>query len=456
MTLPPALEAGDIFPDTARARGAHLEIGGCDVTELAQRFGTPLYVYDATTVAARADGFRGALSSNYPGRSLVCFAAKAYCAPWLLRLVERHGLGLDVVSGGELHAALAVGFPVERIVFHGNNKTEEELERALGAKVGRIVIDNLDELAMLARLATARNTRQPVLIRVGPDIAAHTHAHLQTGAMDTKFGLGIASGQAAEGIRAALAEPSLDLRGIHAHIGSQIFDVATYEEAIERLFALASSLRAEGFDLRELSPGGGFGVRYRPEDPSSGTPGASLRTEDAIAQVGTLVAASARRHGYDRLPDLTIEPGRSLIASSAVALYRVGSVKRIPGGRTYVAVDGGMADNIRPTAYGAEYTAVLADRLDEPDETEVAVAGRYCESGDILIQRVRLPLPRRGDLLAIPVAGAYQLAMASNYNMAPRPAVVTVADGNARLVRRRETYDDLLRSDDEGGAASPA
>ena len=449
MTLPPALEAGDIFPDTARARGAHLEIGGCDVVELAERFGTPLYIYDEASVQSRASAYTNALARSYPGRSLVCFAAKAYCAPWLLRLVERQGLGLDVVSGGELHAALAVGFPAGRVYFHGNNKTEEELERALDAGVGRIVLDNLEELARVARLAEARRVRQAVLLRVGPDINAHTHAHLQTGAADTKFGLGIASGQAAEGLRAALAEPSLDLRGIHAHIGSQIFEIETYAEAIDRLFALAASLRESGLDLRELSPGGGFGVRYTPEDPS-------LRTEHAIAQIGALVATAAQRHGYARLPDLTIEPGRSLIASSAVALYRVGSVKRIPNGRTYVAVDGGMADNIRPTAYGAEYTAVVADRLADPADTEVAVAGRYCESGDILIQRVKVPLPRPGDLVAIPSAGAYQLSMASNYNMAPRPAVVVVANGEARLVRRRESYDDLLRGDAEGGSASPA
>lgn len=449
MTQTPALQVGDIFPDTARARGDHLEIGGCDVTELAERYGTPLYVYDEASVLARASGYTQALASAYPGRSRVCFAAKAYCAPWLLRLLDRQGLGLDVVSGGELHAALAVGLPAERIVFHGNNKTPGELEHALAASVGRIVIDNLDELARVARLASARAIRQPVLLRVGPDIAARTHPHLQTGATDTKFGLGIASGQAAEGIRAALAEPSLDLRGLHAHIGSQIFDVATYAEAVERLFGLATAMRPHGFDLRELSPGGGYGVRYTTADPA-------LRTAEVIAEVGALVAAAASRHGYDRLPDLTIEPGRSLVASSAVALYRVGSVKRIPGGRTYVAVDGGMADNIRPTAYGAAYTAVVADRLGETADTEVAIAGRYCESGDILIQRVQLPLPRPGDLIAIPSAGAYQLSMASNYNLAPRPAVVVVLSGKARLVRRRETYEDLLRSDiDEEGAAPP-
>ncbi len=444
MTLPPALEAGDIFPDTARARGDHLEIGGCDVTELAERYGTPLYVYDEASVVARAIGYTKALASAYPGRSRVCFAAKAYCAPWLLRALDRVGLGLDVVSGGELHAALAVGFPAERIVFHGNNKSPDELEQALVAGIGRIVVDNLDELARLARLASARGIRQPVLLRVGPDIAALTHAHLQTGATDTKFGLGIASGQAAAGIRAALAEPSLDLRGIHAHVGSQIFDVATYAEAVERLLALAATLRDEaGFDLRELSPGGGYGVRYTTDDPSP-------RTEQVVAEVGAQVLAVARRHGYERLPDLSIEPGRSIVASSAVALYRVGSVKRIPGGRTYVAVDGGMADNIRPTAYGAAYTAVVADRLGEPADAEVAIAGRYCESGDVLIQRVSVPLPRVGDLIAIPAAGAYQISMASNYNLVPRPAVVVVAGGRARLVRRRESYEDLLRSDNDG------
>ncbi len=448
MTPPPALEAGDIFPDTARAREDHLEIGGCDVAELAERFGTPLYIYDEATILARARGYTKALASSYPGRSRVCFAAKAYCAPWLLRVLDREGLGLDVVSGGELHAALAVGFPAERIVFHGNNKSRDELEQAFAASIGRIVIDNLEELALVARLAGERSVRQPVLLRIGPDIAARTHSHLQTGATDTKFGLGIASGQASEGIRAALAEPSLDLRGIHAHVGSQIFEVSAYTEAVDRLFALAATLRdTDGFDLRELSPGGGYGVRYTTEDPP-------LRTAQVIEEVAARVVAAADRHGYDQLPDLTIEPGRSLVASSAVALYRVGSVKSIPGGRTYVAVDGGMADNIRPAAYGAAYTAVVADRLGERADTEVAIAGRYCESGDVLIQRVQVPLPRPGDLIAIPSAGAYQLSMASNYNQVPRPAVVVVAAGKARLVRRRETFADLLRSDiDEEGAA---
>jgi diaminopimelate decarboxylase len=441
VTPPGDAWGAELFPDTARARDGRLVIGGCDLVALAQTYGTPLYVYDEAGIRARARALVEALASSYAGRSRVCYAAKAYAAPWLLRLMCNESLGLDVVSGGELHAALAAGVPPERVYFHGNNKDVEELERALDAGVGRIVVDNLEEVSLLSRLAAARATRQAVLLRVAPEVDAHTHPHLRTGGTDTKFGLSIASGEAAEAARVVLAEPTLDLRGIHAHVGSQIFEAETYAEVIDRLFAFAGELRdATGFRLREISPGGGFGVRYTVDDPPS--PAGSL-----VSLVGRRVADAAEDHGFSELPDLTIEPGRLLVASSAVALYRVGSVKRIPGGRTYAAVDGGMADNIRPTAYGAGYSAVLANRVGEPADTEVAIAGKYCEMGDILIQRALLPLPRRGDLVAVATAGAYQLSMASNYNLAPRPAVVVVADGRARLVRRRETYEDLLRHD---------
>jgi len=277
-----------------------------------------------------------------------------------------------------------------------------------------------------------------VLLRVSPSVDAHTHAHLTTGKLDTKFGLGIESGAAAEGVRAILAQKSLDLRGYHAHIGSQIHEIEPYEAAVERLFSFAKEMRdRHGVQLREISPGGGYGVRYTTNDPTT-------RAADMIRHVGEIVAAAARKAGFTELPELTIEPGRSMVAPAAVALYRVGSVKRIPEGRTYVAVDGGMADNIRPTAYGAKYSAVLANRADDSGATDVAIAGKYCETGDILIQHVDLPLPRVGDLVAIPTAGAYHMSMASNYNMALRPAVVVVANGKARLVRRRETFEDLL------------
>lgn len=434
-----ALEAGDIFPDTAAVRGGRLAIGGCDLTVLAEQYGTPLYVYDEASVLARARGYREALRASYPGPSTVCYASKAYSAPWILSLLADEGLGLDVVSGGELYVGLRSGFPAERTYFHGNNKGEDELALAIAERVGRIVVDNLDEIALLGRLATERGTRQAVLLRVSPGVDAHTHAHLTTGKLDTKFGLGIDSGSAEEGVRAILAQAPLDLRGYHAHIGSQIHETGPFEAAIEKLFAFAKDMRSKhGVALREISPGGGYGVRYTTDDPT-------ITPVDMIKRVGGVVTAAARKAGFDELPELTIEPGRSLVAPTAVALYSVGSVKRIPEGRTYVAVDGGMADNIRPTAYGAKYSAVLANRMDDREAPiDVAIAGKYCETGDILIQHALLPLPRIGDLVAIPTAGAYHLSMASNYNMALRPAVVVVSNGRARLVRRRETYEDLM------------
>jgi diaminopimelate decarboxylase len=440
--IPAALAAEGIFPDTAEARSGHLVIGGCDVTELAASHGTPLYVYDEASLRGRARAFREALRQSYPGRSVVCYASKAYAAPWIARLFADEDLSLDVVSGGELRAALVADVARERIYFHGNNKGEEEIAMALRESVGRIVVDNLDEVSLVGRLAAARGRGQAVLLRVSPGVDPRTHAHLKTGTVDTKFGLGIASGAAEEGVRTILAQRALDLRGYHAHIGSQIHEVGPFEDEIAELFAFAAAMRdRHGVALREISPGGGYAVRYTPDDPPADVP-------QTIRRVGSLAAAAAREHGFiDPYPEVSIEPGRSLVAPAAVALYRVGSVKRIPGGRTYVAVDGGMADNIRPTAYGATYTAVLADRLDAEGAADVAIAGKYCETGDILIQHVDLPLPRVGDLIAIPAAGAYHMSMASNYNLALRPAVVVVADGRARLVRRRETYDDLFATE---------
>ncbi len=432
MTFP-----AELFPDTTLlTQGNTLAVGGCDLVAVADEFGTPLYVYDEATILARARSFRAAVA-GYPGRAMVCYAAKAYSAPWLLSLLAAEGLGLDVVSGGELHAAMRADFPRDRIFFHGNNKSEDELLLASAESVGRIVVDNLDEITLLARVAAKRAARTPVLLRLGPAVDVHTHAHLLTGADDTKFGLDIASGVAEEGVRAVLARPKLELRGFHAHIGSQIREVIPYRESVERLFAFAARMREKtGFVAREISPGGGYGVRYTMDDPET-------RPAEMISDVATIVADAARRHGFaDPLPELTIEPGRSIIAPAGVALYRVGSVKR--GARTYVAVDGGMADNIRPTAYGAKYTAALASRVDDGAPIDVAIAGKYCETGDILIQKVALSLPRVGEIIAVPVSGAYQLSMASNYNMAPRPAVVVVRDGRARLVRRRETFEDLL------------
>ena len=440
-TWPGLIEAGDILPVTASSTNDdHLSIGGCDVVELARQHGTPLYVIDAATIRDRIRGFRQTLTETYNGRSEVTYAGKAYVAPWLLRLIAAEGAGLDVVSGGELYAATLADFPRSRITFHGNNKGQDELEFALSEGVGRIVLDNLEEIELVGSLAAARNIRQPVWVRVSPDVDAHTHAHLTTGRIDTKFGLGIATGSAEAGLRMALAQPALEVRGLHAHIGSLIDDLEPYRASIDRMLAFAAAMRDSiGFELREFSPGGGFGVRYTLDDPP-------VTPQAMVADVARSVADGSKRHRFEP-PTLTVEPGRSVIAQAAVAVYRVGSIKAIPDGRTYVAVDGGMSDNIRPTAYGARYSAFLANRLADRNAGEYAVAGKYCETGDILIQSVGLPRPQVGDLLAVPTAGAYQLAMASNYNLAPRPAVVAVESGVAHLVRRRETYADVLAAD---------
>jgi len=311
--------------------------------------------------------------------------------------------------------------------------------QALEAGVARVVVDNLEEIARLSRLALLRGIEQNVLLRVAPGVEAHTHAHIKTGVLDTKFGLSIQTGAAEAAARAIFEAPGLRLVGLHAHIGSQLFELEPYRLTIERVFELAARLSsAFGFELREISPGGGFGVRYTAEDQ----PISALEVTRAIADT---VCAAARRFGLAALPKVTIEPGRSIVGQAGVAVYRVGSVKEIRGVRTYVAVDGGMADNIRPTAYGAVYTPVLANRMGEEASAVVAVAGKYCESGDVLVRDAQLPLPRVDDLIAIPGSGAYHLAMASNYNLSVRPAVVVVKDGQARLVRRRETYADLLR-----------
>jgi diaminopimelate decarboxylase len=428
-----------LLPRTAQVTDeGHLVLGGCDLVSMAAEYGTPLYVYDEAEVRARTRAYREALAAAYPGESLVCYAGKAYCAPWLLRVLNEEGLGLDVVSGGELYTARMSGFPIDRVFFHGNNKSEDELWQALEAGVPRIVVDNLEEVERLAGLCRERVQQQAVLLRVAPGVEAHTHAHILTGARDTKFGVSIQTGAANDVAQAILRERTLELVGLHAHIGSQIFEAEPYLATVRKLFEFAVQL--DGFQLREFSPGGGFGIQYTTDDEPA------MQPEEAAKLIADAVCTEAKRAAA-ALPKLSIEPGRSIVGPSAVALYRVGSLKEIAGVRTYVAVDGGMADNIRPATYGARYAALLANRMRDQADATVAIAGRYCESGDVLIRDATLPMPRVDDLVAVPVAGAYQLSMASNYNLVPRPAVVVVNDGKARLVRRRETYDDLLSAE---------
>ena len=436
------LTAGTLFPENTRANPeGHLLLGGCDVTELAATYGTPLYVFDEDTLRHKCQEYLREFGSRYP-QVTVLYASKAYTNRAIARLIAEEGLGMDVVSDGELAVAKAAGMPLERVYFHGNNKSPEELALALDWGVGRIVVDNFHELALLDRLAREKRRTQKVLLRVAPGVDPHTHAYISTGAVDSKFGFTLATGDAAHAVAQACAAANLDLVGLHMHLGSQLFETEPYAAAIHGMLGFAKEMgERHGLSLQEFSPGGGFAVQYLAENQA---PPLAAYAE-VIAQT---VQQGCQTHGLP-LPKIVLEPGRSIVGRAGVALYTVGAIKEIPGVRKYVAVDGGMADNIRPALYQARYEAVVANRLDAegPSET-VTIAGKYCESGDILIQDITLPTLEPGDLLALPAAGAYCLAMASNYNAAPRPAVVMVKGGRARLIRRRESYQDLMQWDE--------
>ena len=433
--------APGILPLTAEVGpDRRLRLGGCDAVELTRRFGTPLYVYDEATIRARCREYRSAIEAVYPD-ALVLYASKAYSAPMILQIVRQEGLGLDVVSGGELFTAREVGFPPELIYFHGNNKSPDELAMALDSGVGRVVVDSFHELDLLDGLAAARGGRQPILLRLSPGVEAHTHDFRKTGILDSKFGFPISSGQAEEAVERAAGAPGLDLLGYHCHIGSQVFELEPYVEATEVCFEFAAEMRRKhGVEVREYSPGGGWGVAYTADDDP-------WPIAEIVGQVGHALQQASGQHGLGS-PRMVIEPGRSIVAQAGVALYTVGAIKRIPGLRTYVSVDGGMADNIRPALYDARYEALVANKADADRTDTVTVAGKYCESGDVLIKDIALPPLETGDVLALPTSGAYNLAMASNYNQAPKPAVVLVKDGQARLMRRRQTFEELLAGEE--------
>jgi diaminopimelate decarboxylase len=431
-----AMAAG-ILPLSAEVGSDHhLRLGGCDVVELVRRFGTPLYVYDEGTIRARCREYRQAIESVYPDAQ-VLYASKAFSAPMILQIVRQEGLGLDVVSGGELYTALEAGFPTELIYFHGNNKSPEELTMALDHAVGRVVVDSFYELELLDRLASERGRRQPILLRLSPGVEAHTHDYRKTGILDSKFGFPISTGQAEQAVERAAQARGLDLLGYHCHIGSQIFELEPYVETTEIAFRFASQMRARyGVAVREYSPGGGWGVAYTDEDDP-------WPIGEIVSKVGHALQQASSKHDLGS-PRMALEPGRSVVAQAGVALYTVGAIKRIPSLRTYVSVDGGMADNIRPAIYGARYEALVANKADAARSETVTIAGKYCESGDLLIKDIALPPLESGDLLALPTSGAYNLAMASNYNQALKPAVVLVNEGQARQMRRRQTFEDLL------------
>ena len=427
-----------LLPLTSAANDSgHLTIGGCDCVELAKEFGTPLYVFDESSLRSQCAEFRTEFGKRYADTAVV-YAGKAFINKALALLIKEEGLGLDVVSGGELSIAHSVDFPPDRVYFHGNNKSAEELKSALKWKVGRIVADNFHELNMLAELAGDIGYIPDILLRLTPGVDPHTHKYITTGAVDSKFGFPLSSWE--EAVAQATASANLNLVGLHFHLGSLIFEIEPYQEAIGIVLNFAADMKQKhDFELQELDIGGGFAVQYTPDSPA---PPVSAYAE---AIVNTL----ARKCQELKLspPRLIIEPGRAIVGRAGVALYRVGVVKDIPGVRCYVSVDGGMADNIRPPLYGARHEAVVASKMLDKEAGKVTIAGKFCESGDILIRDISLPSVAAGDVLAVADCGAYCLAMASNYNASLKTAVVLVKDGKARLIRRRETFEDLTRCD---------
>ncbi|OFW55909.1 MAG: diaminopimelate decarboxylase [Actinobacteria bacterium RBG_16_64_13] len=414
----------------------HLEIDGCDVVDLAAVFGTPLLVYEEETIRDQCRRYMAAFREHTDDFEVI-YASKAFSSVAVDQLVMEEGLSIDVSSGGEYHMARVAGFPAERIFFHGNNKTREELEYALCGGVGSVVVDSFQELALLEEIVAGRGGSQRILLRITPGVEAHTHSFIETGQVDSKFGFGLADGVALEAIREALAAPHLDLVGLHAHIGSQIFKLDAFRRAIGILVKLIGQAHAGfGFECRCLNVGGGLGIRYTVEDaPSSIGDYATVKVEGVREEMAAMGLP---------MPRVLIEPGRSIVGKAGITAYTVGTIKEIPRVRTYVSVDGGMSDNIRPMLYDAQYLGMLANKADEPADTKVTVAGKHCESGDILIRDAVIQRPEPGDILVMPATGAYCFAMASNYNGSPRPAVVLVRQGQARVIIERETYADLV------------
>ena len=410
-----------LLPDNHAVSQGRLSIGGCDLLDLAEAHGTPLFVYDEEHLRSRC---REAVAAFGPD---VAYAAKAFLCTAMARLAHSEGMGIDVATGGELHVALAAGVPADRLVLHGNNKSTEELRLAVAAGVGRIVVDSFDELDRLDALHAETGSRPKVLLRFTPGVEAHTHTYLVTGADDSKFGFTVSTGAAAAAMERARASASVEVVGVHSHIGSQVFEASSFAKAVAVVAEAAAP-----FDVDEISFGGGLGVAY--------VAGESAPT---ITEWGEAVRSACRAAGVTAR--ISAEPGRSIVAAAAVTLYTVGTIKPIDGVRTYVAVDGGMSDNPRPVLYGSGYEAFLPRAVDAGRDLAVSVVGKHCESGDMLVRDAFVPADIAvGDVLATPVTGAYGHSMGSNYNKVLRPAVVFTADGQARLVVRRETYEDLL------------
>lgn len=418
----------------------HLVIGQHDTVELAKKFGTPLYVLDEDLMRDNCRAYKNAIDTYYDGHGLVLFASKALCTMYTGRLVAEEGLGADVVSGGELYTLYKAGFPMEKVFFHGNNKTPDEIELALNCGVGHIVVDNKYELELLNRIANEKNVNQRILFRIKPGIDAHTHDFVKTGQIDSKFGVALENGEAYEIHKLALSMSNIQIDGVHCHIGSQIFDVEPFCEAAKVMIGFIADLYDKlGIKVNILNLGGGFGIKYTATDDP-------IAPSEYIHKVTNVVKELAQEKGID-LPFLVFEPGRSIVASAGITLYTVGCVKEIENVRTYVSIDGGMCDNPRYILYGSKYTAVLANNASAEPVAHITIAGKCCESGDLIQEHVMMPQIHVGDTLAVLATGAYNYSMSSNYNRIPRPPIVAVSGNEAKIIVKRETYDDLIKND---------
>ncbi len=418
----------------------HLTIGGCDSVELCEKYGTPLYVMDENAVREHCRLYKNAIDECYEGKGLVFFASKALCNLEIIRVVASEGLGADSVSAGELYTVLKAGMDSEKICVHGNNKTDEEIEFAVKNKVGRIVIDNISEIARIDRIARENNVKQKVLFRIKPGIDAHTHEFIMTGQIDCKFGFALETGEAREAILEALKYENIIVGGVHCHIGSQIFESEPFKEAAKVLIGFMADIKDEtGYEMSELNLGGGFGVTYTKKDDP-------IKFNKYIEEVSLVIKEECERKNI-ALPFIMMEPGRSIVGTAGVTLYKAGAIKDIPNVRRYVSVDGGMGDNPRYILYQAEYTALVANKAGDEKSEVVTLAGKCCESGDLLGENMPIQKVESGDIIAVLTTGAYNYSMASNYNRIPRPAMVVVKDGESRVIVKRETFEDLIRND---------
>lgn len=418
----------------------HLTIGGCDTVKLAEKYGTPLYVMDESVIRNTCNAYKTSFEKYYGGNGLPCYASKALNCMELCRIMKDEGMGLDVVSGGEMYTAIKAGFPVDKIHFHGNNKTLEELTLAIDNNIGKIVVDNLTELNTLNTLAKGKNKKVNISFRIKPGVDAHTHDFVKTGQIDSKFGFALETGEAMNAVQAALAYDNVILKELHCHIGSQIFDIDPFVTAAEIMMDFIAEIKDKtGHIISQLNLGGGFGIKYTKKD----TP---TMYENYMEAVSKMVKQKAGEIGIP-VPYIFIEPGRSVVGEAGITLYTVGAVKEIPNVRTYVSIDGGMCDNVRYALYKSEYTVVNASKANEKADTTVTVAGKCCESGDLIQENTKIATAVPGDTIAVLSTGAYNYSMASNYNRIPKPAIVMVKDGKARVIVKRESYDDLIAND---------